>query len=282
MNPNPLRVHESEALGICASEGFADWLTRNRLSIAFTTYQASKLVLVGTGPDDRISAYVQSIRRAMGLAVVPGALYVCGERHVHCLADALSDDAATGTHDRCLLHQVSYTTGDIDAHDLAVGADGSIYVVNTLFSCIAATSIEYSFVPIWKPHFISALCPEDRCHLNGLTLGERGPAFVTAAAASDTPFGWRAQPAGAGCVIDAASGEIAVHGLHMPHSPRLHEGDLWVLDSGSGRLGIADPRTDDFQEVAFCCGYPRGLSMLGDFAVVGISAKKGGQTTVFY
>lgn len=57
----------------------------------------------------------------------------------------------------------------------------------------------------------------------------------------------------------------------MPHSPRLYRGRLWLLDSGRGEFGYADLDRGRFEPVAFCPGYARGLSFVGDFAVVGLS-----------
>ena len=50
----------------------------------------------------------------------------------------------------------------------------------------------------------------------------------------------------------------------MPHSPRLHGGRLWLLDSGTGRFGLIEPATGRFEEVCFCPGYARGLAFAGE------------------
>ena len=77
-------------------------------------------------------------------------------------------------HDACLIPRRSHCTGDISVHDLAY-AGGELWVVATRFSCLATLDDEHSFVPRWRPKFISALAPEDRCHLNGLAVvGEQG------------------------------------------------------------------------------------------------------------
>jgi uncharacterized protein (TIGR03032 family) len=57
----------------------------------------------------------------------------------------------------------------------------------------------------------------------------------------------------------------------MPHSPRVHDGRLYLLDSGTGRFGILDPQTGGFEEIAFCPGYLRGMAFHGDFAILGLS-----------
>ena len=96
--------------------------------------------------------------------------------------------------------------------------------VNTLFSCLATVSDKGSFRPLWRPGFISALAPEDRCHLNGLAMDGTRPAYVSAVSRSDVADGWRERRHDGGVVIDVASGEIVASGLSMPHSPRLYDG----------------------------------------------------------
>ena len=45
-----------------------------------------------------------------------------------------------------------------------------LWFVNTRFSCLCTLNGIHSFVPRWRPPFVTALAPEDRCHLNGLGL----------------------------------------------------------------------------------------------------------------
>ena len=57
----------------------------------------------------------------------------------------------------------------------------------------------------------------------------------------------------------------------MPHSPRWHDGRLWVLESGTGRLVLVDPATGRRQGVADLPGFARGLALCGPYAFVGLS-----------
>ena len=61
-------------------------------------------------------------------------------------------------------------------------------------------------------------------------------------------------------------------------SPRLQEGRLWVLDSGTGRFGWIEPASGEFTQVAFCPGYARGLAFAGRYAVVGLSRARANRT----
>jgi uncharacterized protein (TIGR03032 family) len=167
--------------------------------------------------------------------------------------------------------QLAWTTGDLDIHDIAVDGAGRPVFVNTLFSCLATVGESHSFAPVWQPPFISKLAAEDRCHLNGVAMIDGEPRYVTSVSVSDVADGWRDHRVAGGVVIDVTSGEVVASGLSMPHSPRLHRGRLYLLDSGSGRFGWIEPESGRFEEVCFCPGYARGLAFVGEFAVIGLS-----------
>src|SRR5208282_4309752 len=149
-------------------------------------------------------------------------------------------------HDACYLPRHGCVTGDIQIHEMAwanppksakggkeeQATEPELWFINTRFSCLCTRHTLYSFVPRWRPPFISCLAPEDRCHLNGLCLVEGRPAFVTALGQTDTPGGWRANKKDGGILIEIETGEILTRGLSMPHSPRWHAGRLWLLESG--------------------------------------------------
>jgi len=59
--------------------------------------------------------------------------------------------------------------------------------------------------------------------------------------------------------------------LSMPHSPRLHAGHLWVLESGYGTISTADVKTGKTQIVAKLPGFTRGFDFFGPFAFIGLS-----------
>jgi uncharacterized protein (TIGR03032 family) len=123
---------------------------------------------------------------------------------------------------------------------------------------------------------VTALAPQDRCHLNGLAVAPDGhgglaPRFVTALGTTDTPGGWRANKQSGGVVLDVPSGAVIAAGLSMPHSPRWHDGRLWVLESGAGGVGHVDLRTGCYEALARLPGFTRGLDFYGGLAFVGLS-----------
>jgi outer membrane protein assembly factor BamB len=85
--------------------------------------------------------------------------------------------------------------------------------------------------------------PEDRCHLNGMAVVDGRVKYVTALAVSDAAGAWRESKANGGVIVDVETDEIVLGGMSMPHSPRWHEGRLWVLNSGAGELWRVDPAT---------------------------------------
>ncbi len=258
-------------LEISASRQFASWLVEQKISLAFTTYQAGKLFLIGRQADGRLAMFERTFSRSMGLCVDDDRLWMSTLYQLWRFENALDPGVLHNGCDRVYVPRVGYTTGDIDIHDVAVKSDGRVVFVNTLFSCLATFSDKASFVPLWRPPFISKLAAEDRCHLNGLAMREGRPGFVTAVSRADVAAGWREHRRGGGVVLDVDSGEIVAHGFSMPHSPRLYEGRLWLLESGTGYLGYVDRASGHFERVTFCPGYLRGLAFHGDFALVGLS-----------
>ena len=188
-----------------------------------------------------------------------------------------------GRYDRCWLPRSSTVTGEIQCHEIAWGTTDSgepdLWIVNTLFSCLAGLDPRYSFVPRWRPPFISQLAAQDRCHLNGLAMRDGSPAFVTVMAPTDEPGGWRKVRNDSGAVLDVASGEAVTTGLAMPHSPRWHDGNLFVLNSGMGRLERVDLATGHREAIAAVPGYARGLAFHRDLAFVGLSRIR--ETAIF-
>ena len=260
---------------ISASRQFTSWLAEQRLSLAFTTYQSGKLFLLGLNADGRLSVFERTFERCMGLCATADAqtIWMSSLYQLWRFENALPPGVvAPEGYDRLYVPQFGSTTGDVDAHDIALDGDGLPVFVNTLFSCLAAPSESHSFRVVWKPRFISKLAAEDRCHLNGLAMENGAPRFVTAVSASDVHEGWREHRRGGGIVIDVTSGEVVARGLSMPHSPRVVDGRLFVLNSGAGEFGAIDLASGRFEPVCFCPGYARGLAVHGHFAIIGLSA----------
>lgn len=270
-----------EAFALSISRHFGEWLATIGGSVAFTTYQAGKLFLIGLKQDGSLSVFERSFERCMGLAATDDgrSLLLATRYQVQRFDNVLQSGQSTDQgYDAVYAPHAAWVTGDIDVHDIGFGADGRPVFVNTLFGCIAAASDGHSFKPLWKPSFITRLAAEDRCHLNGMALENGIPRYATAVSQSDMADGWRDFRRDGGVVIDTDTGEIVAAGLSMPHSPRLYNGRLWVLNSGRGELGYIDRSDGVFHTVALCPGYARGLTIVGKYGIVGLSQARGDRT----
>jgi uncharacterized protein (TIGR03032 family) len=262
------------------SPRFEAWLGEADCSVALTTYQRGRLFFLGRKPDGGIRAHERLIEQCQGLWTDGQTLWTSGLHTLWRFENDLQPGQTTDKGaDRRFAPREGRVTGRVDIHDIAVGDTGpsdsgqgeGVIFVNTLYGCLATVSDRASFRPLWRPPFLSALVPEDRCHLNGLAMRDGRPAYVTAVSRSDVADGWRERRRDGGVVIDVESGEIVANGLSMPHSPRLREDRLWLLNSGTGEFGFVDVGDGHFSPVAFCPGYARGLAFIGRYAVIGLS-----------
>ena len=255
-----------------AAPEWAPILTQFKACVLISSYHAGELVAVGVGPES-LELSFHHFERAMGIAVQRNKIAVGTQTAIWFLPD---DPELTtrfqppGRYDACFLARSARFTGEIQSHELAWCGE-ELWVVNTRFSCLCTFDERHSFVPRWRPKFITTLAAEDRCHLNGLALVGGRPKFVTALGETDGKEGWRPTKATSGCLIDLESGETVIRGLAMPHSPRFHEGKIWLLDSGRGRLVVADLARGSVETVAELPGFTRGLALLGPLAFVGLS-----------
>ena len=270
-----------EKFALSTSRHFPEWLASTGGGIAFTTYQAGKLFLLGVKPDGKLSVFERTFPRCMGIAVSDDGrgLALATQYQIQRFDNVLpAGQADKSGFDAVYAPHAAWVTGDVDAHDVGFDADGRPLFVNTLFGCISAVSDGHSFRPLWQPPFVTRLAPEDRCHLNGMAMEAGRPRYATAVSRSDVADGWRDKRTSGGVVIDCDTGEIVCEGLSMPHSPRLHDGRLWVLNSGAGEFGFVDLATGRFEPVAFCPGYARGLAFAGGRAVIGLSQARENRT----
>lgn len=270
--------HDPGDAPISISAGLADWMLAQQISLAFTSYQTGQLIVAGVGPDMRLSFNQQQYARATGLCYDQGRLLVGSMFQIWRLENTLRPGQyANNAFDMALVPRTAHTVGYVDTHELAFAADGQIIFVNSRYSCLATIDAVHSFQPVWRPRFISALVPEDRCHLNGLAMDGGTPRFVTVAGMTDEKDGWRTHRQGGGLVIDIASDAVVADGLSMPHSPRVHNGALWLLDSGRGQIVRVDIDSGQREDIAFCPGFLRGLAFHDHFAIVTVSMAREGK-----
>lgn len=260
---------------------FPEILTQLGISLAVSTYQAGKVILV-RNDGGVINTHFRNFHKPMGVAADNSRLTIGGANTVWSYRNmpAVAPKAEPfGRHDACYLPRQIHVTGDIDIHELAYDSEGQLWVVNTRFCALCTLDPEHSFNPVWRPSFVTSLAAEDRCHLNGLAMMGGEPKYVTALGETDTPGGWRENKRDGGILIDVQTNEVLLRGLSMPHSPRWHAGKLWVLESGVGSLARVDLESGEWLEVCRLPGFTRGLSFAGPLAFIGLSQVR--ETAVF-
>ena len=254
------------------SPGFAEFLQSLNASVALTSYQSSKLYLLGKNPKGGLMVNEQVFPRAMGLRYHQKQLYISSFGHIIRMENILKPDQwINEAFTQCYVPRTAHFVGDLDCHDVGVDKAGQLVFVSTRYNCIATTSAIHSFKEVWRPFFISKLVAEDRCHLNGMAMDQGEVRYVTAVCKSDVIDGWRDRRSNGGIVMDVIENKIICEGLSMPHSPRVHKDKVWVLNAGTGELGFVDQKNTQFEPVAFCPGFLRGLAFIGDYAFVGLS-----------
>lgn len=286
----------SDSFACTASPGFADLLEQMGCSLVLSTYQAGKLVVL-SAQDGQLVQLPRTFDKPMGMAADGRAgtverLAVATRSAVVVLASApelaAGTPGAAGRYDSLFVPTATYQTGELDLHDMAWGTgppgepgpDGSeaLWAVNTRFSCLGLVSDRHHFRPAWTPPWISGLSDDDRCHLNGMALKDGRPAYVTALGQTDTPRGWSPGKLTAGVLYDVHAGEEVFTGLAMPHSPRLFDGRLFVLQSAKGEVALVDPEAGEMTTVLKVPSFLRGMARYGDVVFVGMSKLRKGRS----
>ena len=273
MTPEPLIANEASALRSVHTSNLPALFDQLGISLVVSTYQAGNVIVV-RNDNGALNTHFRPFTKPMGVTAnhnrltIGGANTVWEYRNMPAVAPKLDP---AGKHDACYLPRRIHVTGDIDIHELAWDGNNELWVVNTRFCCLCTLDATHSFFPRWRPPFVSALAPEDRCHLNGIAMVDGHPKYVTALGETDTAVGWRTNKAKGGILINIENNEILLRGLSMPHSPRWYQGKLWVLESGEGSLAEVDLERRTLRTVAQVPGFTRGIDFLGPLAFIGLS-----------
>jgi len=256
------------------SPNVAELLTQLQCSLAITTFQAGKLIIISPQSADELIQLPRTFKKPMGLAIDGRRMAIATKEEIVVLANArgLASNypPKPGTYDSLFLPRAVYYTGEIDSHDMHWG-EGGLYAVNTRFSCISIIDDHYSIRPYWAPPFIKEFVPTDLCHLNGMAMRDDKPRYATAFGVTTTPKGWREHILTGGILIDMESNEIVARDLPMPHSPRWFDGELYLLLSATGELVRINLESGKYDVVTRIEGFLRGMAKWGDYLFIGLS-----------
>lgn len=255
----------------------ATFLFSHSISIGVSTYQAGKIILLSGTNSGSIIQMPRNFKKPMGIAIhkhkkkiaIATMQQVLELKNVPELNNGYKKNEVT-PYDAMFVPRAQYITGPADIHDLSY-LNNDLYAVNTLFSCIVKINSDYSFEPVWIPSFIDRLVPEDRCHLNGMASDKEHICYVSAFNNGNSKQSWRDAITQSGILIDYQSKEICLDNLAMPHSPRIHNGELYFLQSGKGTLCKADVKANRFYEIYKTDAFLRGMSFYKHYAFIGLS-----------
>jgi uncharacterized protein (TIGR03032 family) len=251
-------------------------------TIAISTYQAGKLVLISPQNSESFSILPRSFAKPMGMELQDNRLVLATKDEVIIFEN--STELAKyypnkpNYYDNLYVPRATFYTGQVDMHDVAFGKEG-IWAVNTSFSCLCLVNGFYNFIPKWQPPFISELVSEDRCHLNGLVLENGVPRFISGLGQTNSPQGWRGNIVAGGFLWDLQTNKPILENLPMPHSPILYKNELYMLLSASGELIKIDILNKSYKVIKNLNGFCRGLDIYGDYLFVGMSKLRKNSST---
>ena len=255
------------------------------ISMITSTYQSNRVITTGYDTESQsLVNQFHDFKRPMGMGFKNNILMLGHTNKLSCYSLTskefsntveLKPDVTKANH--YFVPTNEFITGDVDIHEIAF-ADSDVFFVNTRYNAVCKPDILMNWVPVWRPEWITNYDYRDRCHLNGLCTANGKLRYATAVSQSNEPMGWKNHKRDGGVIIDIQSNEIVCDGLSMPHSPRVHRGNLYVCDSGNGtllKIGAQGEKTI----VAKIPGFARGLSFFKNIAAVGVSKVR--ETNVF-
>jgi uncharacterized protein (TIGR03032 family) len=269
-----------------ASRGWWDLLSELGISLVVTReYEHLVVCLAMTEGGPRLSCL--SLPHPSGVAVNrrTGVVTVASTRNPNRVFDFLpvrrylsrGDAGAVPAGSRWLMPARSrFFPGSLYLHDLAwVG--GRLMANAVGHNLVVSLDDDGRWTSRWWPRSIERngrpRTDHNYLQLNSIAAGrDLAHSFFTASAASPSSRrpGHRNFPVdGRGVVLSGASREPVAFGLTRPHSARLHEGRVFLDNSGYGELGLIE--ASRFVAVARLPGWTRGLCFKDHVAFVGTS-----------
>jgi len=221
--PKPLPTSSApHSTTVQASEGLEGWLAEQRVALAFSTYRANRLLLLGRGEAGGLKMQERLFDRPMGLFAEGESLWMAARTHIWRLDNHLAPGLLHEGGDRLYVPANCAITGDVNAHELVVPTGGpwagQPLFVNTAFSCLAGLERGCSFAPRWRPPFLKRLAADDACHLNGVALREGAPVWATACGHHGGASSWRNDRRQGGVVVHLPSDAVVGAELELKYA----------------------------------------------------------------
>jgi hypothetical protein len=241
--PAPPQEMAPNAFVSVVSGPFAEILHDLGASILLTTYQSGQIVFLRAHDRTTLNTHFRPLRGPMGVAAGKDFLAIGTHQEVFEYRNqpgVAANLQPPGVNDAVWVPSNVHVTGDIRIHELAFAA-GELWAVNTLFSTLCTIDRRHSFVPRWRPPFITHLAPEDRCHLNGMAVDGDRIRLVTALGETNTPGGWRSRRTDGGAGLRRSERPRPTPSRSVDCDP----GGECGSDAGSGREEHVEPTGTD-------------------------------------
>lgn len=265
---------EGTAMEARFSATFAEILYNAKSNLIFTVPSQDALGVITSNGKGVNTSYIQ-LEKPTAVTAFGNSLHVATADSIITYLRHSGQVAGEGSHyDAIYLAQSMVFTGAVDIQDIAVGSANNnqgIWFISTAFSALCRLSPEYSFVPMWRPKWVTELAHERRSYLSGLAFVEGAPKYATSYSQTDSLEGWKEQFA-EGVLVDIATNRLIATGLSLPNSPRWYRGDLYFLEAGRGALSKIDTKSGAVNKIATVPGVAKGLEFIGPYALVGVSS----------
>ena len=266
-------------LEVTASRQFPAWLAEHNVSLALTTYQTGKLILIGRH-EGRIAVFERTFNRCMGLWADGQTLWMNSLYQLWRFENVLRPDRALQRprpplrparrlHHRRPGHprhrRRGRRPGGVRQHQVRLPGHARTNATASRRSGSHPSSASWRRGPL-PPQRPGPGRRQGPLRHGGQHERRRPTAGATnagtAAVVIDVPRQIGSSPRGCRCRTRRAS----------------TGGRLWLLNSGTGYFGSIDPTAGVFVPLTFCPGYLRGLTFVGDYAVVGLSRPRHDKT----
>ena len=241
-------------------------------SAMLRTLMANKCLLVSSHSNDRVLSLVDgswssiSAPSARGIAVSDSLIAVASSDSLMYYLRSTGKFAG------------SIVIDSKDSHEIAYGQNGDVIVCASQRSSVVRQNLGVDEV-IWTVPGVTAGTSDGRSWVNGVTVNNGVPQYVSVLGVSDTSGGWRDEAmAERGIIFDAEANMPAVSNLLFPHSPTVIDGALWFCNSGHAQLCRWEPGASTHTVMAQLPGWSRGILDCGTHILVGISQ---GRLTAF-
>ncbi|MCF8448802.1 MAG: TIGR03032 family protein [Taibaiella sp.] len=171
-----------------------------------------------------------------------------------------------------------YYPGEYYFHDLALSKN-KLYANSVGMNCIIEVDMDSPTPekPLWWPTCVDKNgTPDTRANyiqLNSIAIGESlSKSYFSASGAkiSARRPGHANYPVDKqGVIFSGKTGEVVATGLTRPHSARLHNGKVWVANSGYGEVGYIE--NGKLVPAFRFDGWTRGLCFVGNILFAGVS-----------